>query len=105
KWAGPAGGCGRWHARRLGARGGVLALLPAGGRLPARPAAGGVHPGRPGRVGRLAARAGGPRHPPARACVPAVLHLGGGPDIGIRPVRVLLAVPASPPRPPPPPPP
>ena len=37
-----------------------------------------LHPGRPG-VGGPAAPAGGPRDPPARPCLPAVLRLGGCP--------------------------
>ena len=37
----------------------------------------------------------GPRDPPARPGLPAAVHLGGGADAGVRPVRVLLAVPAA----------
>ena len=44
---------------------------------------------------RPAAPPRGPRDPPARPGLPAAVHLGGGADAGVGPVRVLLAVPAA----------
>ena len=43
----------------------------------------------------LLRRRAGPRDPPARPGLPAAVHLGGGAAAGVRPVRVLLAVPAA----------
>ncbi len=75
----------------------VPALLPARRRVHARPAAGPVRGHRPGRVRGAAAAplAVRPGHPVAGPGLPAVLRLGRVRAAGVRPVRVLVAVPAA----------